>query len=59
MTKAEYIPTLITQGDPIRVLPVVSSLAAGTGPTALLKTARTQVAASVNLLGKQADLVES
>ncbi len=34
VTKAEYIGTLITHGDPIRVYPVVSSLASGTGPTA-------------------------
>jgi poly-gamma-glutamate synthesis protein (capsule biosynthesis protein) len=59
VTKAEYIGTLITNGDPIRVYPVVSSLAAGTGPTARLQTARTAIAASANLLGKQPDLVES
>jgi poly-gamma-glutamate synthesis protein (capsule biosynthesis protein) len=58
VTKAEYIPTLITYGDPIRVLPVVSSLASGAGPTARLQTARTAIAASVNLLGSAPGLVE-
>jgi poly-gamma-glutamate synthesis protein (capsule biosynthesis protein) len=59
VTKAEYIGTLITSGDPVRVYPVVSSLAAGTGPTARLQTARAAIAASVNLLGAQSELVES
>jgi hypothetical protein len=59
VSKAEYIGTYFTNGDPIRVYPVVSSLAAGKGPTARLQTARTVIAASVNLLGNNEGLVES
>ncbi len=59
VSKAEYIPTLITHGDPIRVYSVVSSLAAGKGPTARLQQARTAVATSVNLLGKADGLIEA
>lgn len=59
VTKAEYIPTLITHGDPIRVYPVVSTLAKGGGPTARLQQARTAVASSVSLLGKPDGLIES
>jgi len=59
VSKASYIGTYVTNGDPILVYPVVSSLAAGKGPTARLQTARTAIAASVNLLGNNEGLVES
>ncbi len=59
VSKAEYIGTYVSHGDPIRVYPVVSSLASGTGPTARLQTARTAIAASVNLLGNNEGLIES
>ena len=59
VSKASYIGTYFTNGDPIRVYPVVSSLAAGKGPTARLQAARTAIAASVNLLGNNDGLVES
>jgi poly-gamma-glutamate synthesis protein (capsule biosynthesis protein) len=59
VSKASYIGTYFTNGDPIRVYPVVSSLASGTGPTARLQTARTAIAASVNLLGNNDGLIAS
>ena len=59
VSKAEYIGTYATNGDPIRVYPVVSSLAAGKGPTARLQTARTAIGASVNALGNNDGLIES
>jgi len=59
VSKAEYIGTNFTHGDPIRVYPVVSSLAAGIGPTARLQTARAAIKASVNLLGNNDGLIES
>ena len=59
VSKAEYIGTYFTNGDPIRVYPVVSTLATGKGPTARLQTARTAIAASVNALGGNDGLVES
>jgi len=59
VSKASYIGTYFTNGDPIRVYPVVTSLAAGAGPTARLQTARTAIAASVNLLGNNEGLIES
>jgi poly-gamma-glutamate synthesis protein (capsule biosynthesis protein) len=59
VSKAEYIGTYVTNGDPIRVYPVVSSLASGKGPTARLQTARTAIKASVNLLGNNDGLIES
>jgi hypothetical protein len=59
VSKAEYIGTNFTNGDPIRVYPVVSSLASGKGPTARLQTARAAIKASVNLLGNNDGLIES
>ena len=59
VSNASYIGTYFTNGDPIRVYPVVSSLAAGKGPTARLQTARTAIAASVNLLGNNEGLIAS
>jgi len=58
-TRAEYIPTLITHGDPIRVLPVDASLRAGTGPTERLKQAEAAVRHAVTLLGHTDGLSES
>jgi len=58
VSKASYIGTYFTNGDPIRVA-VVSSLAAGKGPTARLQTARTAIAASVNALGNNEGLIAS
>jgi len=59
VSKAEYIGTNFTNGDPIRLYPVVSSLASGKGPTARLQTARAAIKASVNLLGNNDGLIES
>jgi poly-gamma-glutamate synthesis protein (capsule biosynthesis protein) len=59
VSKAEYIGTNFTNGDPIRVYPVVTSLASGQGPTARLQTARVAIKASVNLLGNNDGLIES
>jgi len=59
VSKASYIGTYFTNGDPIRVYPVVTSLAAGAGPTARLQTARTAIAASVNALGNNEGLIAS
>lgn len=59
VSKAEYIGVYFTHGDPIRVYPVVSSLAAGVGPTARLQQARTAIATSVNALGATPGLIES
>jgi Bacterial capsule synthesis protein PGA_cap len=59
VSKASYIGTYFSNGDPIRVYPVVSSLAAGKGPTARLQTARTAIAASVNAVGNNDGLIES
>ncbi len=59
VSKAEYIGTNVTHGDPVRVYPVVSSLAAGVGPTARLQMARAAIKASVNLLGNNDGLIES
>ena len=59
VSNASYIGTYFTNGDPIRVYPVVTSLAAGAGPTARLQTARTAIAASVNALGNNDGLNES
>ena len=59
VSKAEYIGTNFTNGDPIRLYPVVSSLASGKGPTARLQTARSAIKASVNLLGNNDGLIES
>lgn len=59
VSKAEYIGTYFTNGDPIRVYPVVTSLTSGTGPTARLQMARTAIAASVNSLGNNEGLIES
>jgi len=59
VSKAEYIGTYVTNGDPIRVYPVVSSLAWGKGPAGRLQTARTAIKASVNLLGNNDGLIES
>ena len=57
--RVEYIPTLITHGDPIRVLPVDSSLREGTGPTERLTQAQAAVRRAVNLLGHNDGLAES
>lgn len=63
VSKAEYIPTLVTHYDgpdaPVRLYPVNASLAAGIGPTARLQTALARTRDAVNLLGTAPDLVES
>ncbi|WP_022908815.1 CapA family protein [Aestuariimicrobium kwangyangense] len=61
VSRAEYIPTLVTHyspGHPVRILPVVPSLASGTGDRARLQVALQRTRQAVHSMGGDEGLSE-